>query len=74
MILIVDKVAQTRFGIEPDEDLLTQDGPPPEPAFAVEVTFSGVDFKGRLDMLLTDPRDVGKFRPGETYDVALVKR
>ena len=74
MILIVDKVAQTRFGIEPDEDFLTQDDPPPEIAFAVEVTFSGVNFKGRLDMLLTGPRDIGKFRPGETYDLALIKR
>lgn len=74
MIIVVDKVAQTRFAIEREPELETHDDPPFAPTCAVEVTFSGVDFKGRFEVLLTNPDDVAKFLPGEAYDVALIKR
>jgi hypothetical protein len=71
LIVIVEKVANTRHAIE--ADALTQDDKPTR-ALMQEVTCVQPSRMGGRIMLvfeITDPADVDKYKPGETYNLSL---
>lgn len=71
MIVIIEKVANTRHQIQ--EDLLTQDDDPSKLAFMQEVTCVSASGGARimLQFDIVEPGEVDRYKPGETYNLTL---